>query len=137
MKKILSLFLVVLMCVSMILPIYAADEMVSPRYTNTAVATADFSINSNGLATVTLRYTGYSNYATGAKITCKLEKRTLFWWSDVDGAEWTDTVEGSSNVVQHSYQLTKTGKYRLSYEMNVYGTTGGTDVISDSIEKEY
>ena len=123
------------MCASMVLPIYAADEMVSPRYTNTAVATADFSINSNGLATVTLRYTGYSNCATGAKVTCKLEKRTLFWWSDVDGAEWTDTVEGSSNVVQHSYQLTKSGKYRLSYEMIVYGTSGDADVISDTIEK--
>ena len=55
----------------------------------------------------------------------------------VEGAEWADTVEGTSNVVQHSYQLTRTGKYKLTYEITVYGTGGDPDVISSTIEKEY
>lgn len=137
MKKFLSLFLVLLVCVSMILPIYASNEGVSPYYNNTANANASFIISDSGLATVTLSYMGYTNYATGATITCKIEKKTLWWWSDVDGAEWIDSVEGSSNIVEHTYQLSKTGKYRLTYEITVYGTAGNPDVISNTIEKEY
>ena len=137
MKKFLSLFLVIFVCVSMILPIYASNEGVSHYYNNTANANASFIISDSGLATVTLSYMGYTNYATGATITCKIEKKTLWWWSDVDGAEWIDSVEGSSNIVEHTYQLSKTGKYRLTYEITVYGTAGNPDVISNTIEKEY
>ena len=137
MKKFLSLFFVVLMCVTMILPLYATKEAISPRFNNTATTTADFSINSNGLATVTLRYSGYSNCTTGATVTCKIEKKILFLWMPVEGAEWADSVEGTSNVVQHSYQLPTTGKYKLTYEITVYGTGGDPDVISSTIEKEY
>ena len=137
MKKFLSLFLVVLMCISMVLPIYAADEMVIPRYNNTAMATASFIITSTGLAVATLDYTGYTNYATGATITCKIEKKFLWWWNDVEGAEWTTNLSGSGNGVEYTYQLSKTGTYRMSFEITVYGTAGDPDVISDTIEKEY
>ena len=137
MKKFLSLFFAVVMCVLLVLPAYASNEGIAPCYNNTAMATADFSISNTGVALVTISYTGYPDYATGATVNCKIEKKTLWWWSDVDGAEWTDTVEGSSNVVQHSHQLTKTGKYRLTYEITVYGTAGSPDVISNTIEKEY
>ena len=137
MKKFLSLFLVVLMCMSMVLPIYAADEMVTPRYNNTASTSANFSISSTGLATATLSYIGYTNYATDAVITCKIEKKFLFWWNDVDGAEWTDHIIGSTDIVQHTFQLTKTGTYRLSYEFVINGTGGASDVISSTIEDEY
>ena len=137
MKKILSLFLVVLMCMSMVLPVYAADEMVSLRFNNTVMATANFLINSSGLAIATFSYTGYPNYATGATITCKIEKKFLWWWNDVDGASWTINLSGSTNATEYSYQLSKTGTYRLSYEITVYGTAGDADVISDIIEKEY
>lgn len=137
MKKILSLFLVVLMCATMVLPIYAADGMVTPRYNNTAMATASFFITSTGLAVATLDYTGYPDYATGANITCKIEKKFLWWWNDVDGAEWTTNLSGSSNSIEYTYQLSKTGTYRMSFEITVYGTAGDPDVISDTIEKEY
>lgn len=137
MKKILSLFLVVLMCALMVLPIYAADEMITPRYNNTAMATANFSITSGGLAIVTLSYTGYPDYATGATITCKIEKKFLLWWNEVDGAEWTTNLTGFSNSVEYTYQLSKTGTYRMSFEITVYGTAGDADVISDIIKKEY
>ena len=137
MKKILSLFLVVLICMSMVLPIYAANEMVTPRYNNTAMATGDFTITSTGLAIASFTYTGYTEFATGATITCKIEKKTLWWWSDVDGASWIDELTGSSNFSEHTYQLSKTGKYRLTYEIIVYGTAGDPDVISSTIEQEY
>ena len=119
MKKFLSLFFAVLMCATMILPLYATKEAISPRYNNTFSTSANFSINDSGLATVTLSYMGYTDFATDATITCKIEKKILFLWMPVEGAEWADTVEGTSNVVQHSYQLTRTGKYKLTYDTAV------------------
>ena len=137
MKKFLSLFLMVLMCMSMVLPIYAADEMVTPRYNNTFSTGANFSINSSGLATITLNYMGFTDIATDATITCKIEKKFLWWWNDVDGASWVDYVVGCDNVVQHTFQLSKTGTYRLSYEFVINGSGGSSDVISSTIENEY
>lgn len=137
MKKLLSLFMTILVCTSMILPTYASNEGIAPCYNNTASASADFSINDTGLAIITLSYMGYPDYATDATITCKIEKKVLWWWSDVDDASWVDNVTGSYNVVQHEYQLSKTGKYRLSYEFVINGTAGASDVISSTIEGEY
>ena len=137
MKKFLSLFLVVLMCATMVLPVYAADGMVTPRYNNTFSTSANFSISSTGLATIALNYMGYPDYATGAVITCKIEKKFLWWWNDVDGALWVDTVSGSTNLIEHTFQLSKTGTYRLSYEFVINGTGGASDVISSTIEDEY
>ena len=137
MKKFLSLFLVVLMCTSLILPMYASNEVISPRYNNTASTSANFSISSTGLATIALNYMGYPGYATDAVITCKIEKKFLFLWNDVDGASWVDTVTGSTNLIEHTFQLSKTGTYRLSYEFVINGTGGASDVISSTIEDEY
>ena len=137
MKKILSIVFVTVLCFSMMMPLYASSKNITPYYNNTASATAYFTIDSAGVASATLSYAGYPDYATDATITCKIEKRILWWWSDVDGASWVDEVIGSSNVVQHTFQLSKTGKYRLSFEMVIRGTAGDPDVISDTIEKEY
>lgn len=137
MKKILSLFMVVLMCMSMVLPMYATDEIITPRYNNVAMATGDFTITSTGLAIASFTYTGYTEYATRATITCKIEKKTLWWWSDVDGASWIDELTGSSNFAEHTIQLSKKGKYKLTYEIVVYGTAGDPDVINSYVEQEY
>ena len=137
MKKFLSLVLALFMCISTVLPIYAAEQMVTPRYNNTAMATANFIITSTGLAVATLEYTGYPDYTTGATVTCKIEKKFLWWWNDVDGAEWTTSLTGFSNSVEYTHQLSKTGTYRMTFEITVYGTAGSPDVISDVIEKEY
>ena len=137
MKKILSLLLTVVFCVVLVLPIYASNEGIMPCYNNTNIATADFTINSTGYAKVVLGYSGTPNITTNATVNCKIEKRTLFWWSDVDGAEWTDYLEGSSSSIQYAIQLTKSGKYRMTYEITVYGSGGAPDVITGEIEKEY
>lgn len=137
MKKFLSLTLVVIMCVCMALPIYATSESILPRYNNVANTRVEFVIDSTGIAIAFLGYEGYDSDTTGATVTCKIEKRTLFWWSDVDGAEWSDDLEGSSSSIQYIYQLSKTGKYRLTYEITVYGTGGAPDVITGEIEQEY
>ena len=108
-----------------------------PCYNNTNVATADFTISDSGYATVVLMYSGIHNKTTNATVSCKIEKRTLFWWSDVDGAEWTDYLEGRSSSIQYAIQLPKSGKYRLTYEITVYGSGGAPDVITGEIEKEY
>lgn len=79
MKKILSLLLAVVFCVVLVLPIYASNEGIMPCYNNTNIATADFTINSTGYATVVLGYSGTPNITTNATVNCKIEKRTLFW----------------------------------------------------------
>ena len=125
------------MCALMVLPIYAAEEMVTPRYNNTFSTSANFSISDSGLATITLNYMGFTDIATDATITCKIEKKFLIWWKEVDGASWVDYVVGCDNVVQHTFQLSKTGTYRLSYEFVINGTGGASDVISSTIQDEY
>ena len=137
MKKILSLLLTVVFCVVLVLPIYATNEGIMPCYNNTTSAIVQFTISDTGLARVTCGYNGYYGSTTNATVTCKIEKRTLFWWSDVDGAEWTDYLEGSSSSIQYAIQLTKSGRYRLTYEITVYGSGGAPDVITGEIEKEY
>ncbi len=137
MKKTLSLLLTVVFCVVLVLPIYASNEGIMPCYNNTNVATADFTISDSGYAKVVLMYSGIHNKTTNATVTCKIEKRTLLWWSDVDGAEWTDYLEGSRSEIQYAIQLPQSGKYRLTYEITVYGSGGAPDVITGEIEKEY
>ena len=137
MKKFLSLLLTVVFCVVLVLPIYASNEGIMPCYNNTASAVVEFTISDTGSARVTCGYNGYYGITTNATVNCKIEKRTLFWWSDVDGAEWTDYLEGSRSEIQHLIQLPKSGKYRLTYEITVYGSGGAPDVITGEIEKEY
>lgn len=137
MKKILSLLLTVVFCVVLVLPIYASNEGIMPCYNNTASAIVEFTISDTGLARVACGYSGFNGITNNATVTCKIEKRTLFWWSDVDGAEWTDNLEGSISTIQYAIQLPKSGKYRLTYEITVYGSGGAPDVITGEIEKEY
>lgn len=137
MKKILSLLLTVVFCVVLVLPIYASNEGIMPCYNNTGCAIAEFTISDTGLARVTCGYNGFSGSTTNATVNCKIEKRTLFWWSDVDGAEWTKELKGSSSSIQYLKQLPESGRYRMTYEITVYGSGGAPDVITGEIEKEY
>ncbi len=139
-KKFISFVLVIFVLSVSIIPVYAADSGISPRYNNTATTETGFYIDENGVAWVSAMYGGYS-YTTFACIQIKIEKRVLFWWEDVENG-WTDNTYvtelwGQTNFVNYSLQLEKTGKYRATVTYTVNGTGGDSDIITSVLEYEY
>lgn len=105
-----------------------ADD-VSLYNNNTAGMNSDFAITSTGEAIVAVNYEGYTNVATGATITIKIEKRTLLlFWSDV--IDETITVVGSSYFRELHYQLEDKGTYRCTVVYTISGTGGADDVLT-------
>lgn len=140
MKRILTIILTtVFLFTLVVIPVSAVnyDDQIAPCFNNTIQATSNFNISESGLATVNLKYIGYPNTATGATITCSIEKSTSSGWVTVSGASWTDEVTGFTNTVQHTVQLTSRGTYRMVYEYEIRGTGGAADIISDTIQKTY
>ena len=140
MKRILTMILTTVILFTLVaIPVSAVnyDDQVAPCYNNTMQTTSNFNISSTGLATATLDYLGHPAKATGATITCSVEKSTSSGWVTVNGASWTDEVTGFTNTVQHTAQLTSRGTYRMVYEYEIRGTGGAADIISDTIEKTY
>ena len=137
MKKIMSIMLVVLFCFLMIAPASALENGATPRYNNTVSIYPYFYISSEGEAELQLQYRGYEGVTTGATITSKIQKKTLWWWKDVDGASWTDEATGHYNTVVHYFNLSKSGTYRLVYEFQIRGTGGAADVISGNVEDKF
>ena len=89
----------------------------------------------NGIAEVTAKYYGYSGITTGATIEITLQKRfLLFWWNDVDGGHWIDTVSSSSGSVSHSLPVSS-GTYRAVIHYKVYGSGGGYDEITRTVDQ--
>ena len=141
MKKFFSLAVsIVVLFVSLSFPAYASQTSVSkvePRLNNTLTTSTDFYIE-NGVATVTLSYTGYQGVTTGATIETKLQKRFLLvFWKDVDigvdGNVWVDEATGVSYRNSHSVSV-PSGTYRVQVEYEIRGTGGAADVITKEIE---
>ena len=137
MKKVITLGMVILMLCAMIAPIYAVESEITPYYNNTIRVSGRFQIEDDGVAEITLSFTGYTNCATGATLTSKIQKSTSSGWVDVSGASWVDEVDAPRKTLQHTYQLSSKGTYRLVYEVVVRGTCGDADVISETIEDDY
>lgn len=134
-KRIYSMLLVVLIAVNIVqFNVFAND--ISLLNNNTASTHTEFFISSDGMATVGLYYSGYTNITTGATITITIEKRNLlFFWSDV--VSETITVSGDYYSNELTYQLDSTGTYRCTVEYVVSGTGGADDVITFEDTKSY
>lgn len=137
MKKVLTFSIAILMLCALAVPVFASGNEITPYYNNTMRVTGRFQVEDNGEAVVTLSFTGYSSCATGATMTSKVQKSTSSGWVDVSGASWVDEFTVARGTVEHIYQLTEKGTYRLVYEVVVRGTCGASDVISETIEDEY
>lgn len=140
MKRILTMILTTVILFTLVaIPVSAVnyDDQVAPCYNNTMQTTTNFNISETGLASVNLKYIGHPAKATGATITCSVEKSTSTGWVTVSGASWNDEVTGFTNTVQHTVQLTSRGTYRMVYEYEIRGTGGAADIISDTIQKTY
>ncbi len=88
-KRLLSVFLAVLMFVMVPLSV-SAETAVQPRYSYTGSHSTTLIIK-NDVALVESVVTGYST-ATSIKMTLTLQKKVLWWWSDV--TEWSDITPG-------------------------------------------
>ena len=140
-------FTIYLLCLMMlfsctVMPASASDGEITPRYNNVITTTTDFSISSNGTATVQVGYKGISGTTTGATITTKIQKRSLgFIWTKIDigttNNEWVDTATGVTYSTTHSVTLPNTGTYRVVVTYEISGTGGATDEIEDIYTAEY
>lgn len=116
-----------------------ADEpaQIVPRLNNDFDAIYDFYIDSYGQATVACRVMGQTNVTTGISIEIQIQRKTLLWWSDVDGGYWSDYFSGHLGSMVCGKELTKTGKYRAVFTITVSGTGGADDVVEKTLTYEY
>ena len=109
-----------------------SDIMPCFEYINTTYTL--LSISSDGTATCLATLSGYNGVTTKIEIKMTLQKKTLFWWSEVDS--WTKTVNDS----QCSFKKTASidgGTYRVKAEFTVYSGSNREETTSYSSEKEH
>ena len=136
MKKALAFLLVVLSVFSIVsCTVMAAG--VEPRWNNTSSATVSLVISSTGKATISLACVGKSGITTKIIGETKLERKWGLFWLDVDGAEWTDTVNGTNLATGHTVQLSKKATYRAKTKYTVSGTGGANDTFTCECEYTY
>lgn len=140
MKRIICL-LVCCLLFAAIVPVtaFANDTEITPYWNNALRVNYGFNIDSNGNATVTVSYVGYSGM-TGATITSKIQKQqTNGTWVDVDidteNNEWVDTSSNIMFSTTHSVTVPR-GTYRALIDYEIRGSNP-TDTISDIIERTY
>ena len=139
MRCVVAVFALVVVVTGAPITVSAASNSntVMPRYNNVANVMNYFEITSDGTAYVDSSYNGTPGITTGATIEIQLQRKTLLWWSDVDGGYWYDSFTSYYGSISDSIQLTKTGKYRAVITVTVSGTGGAGDVIEDTLTYEY
>lgn len=139
MKKLFSLILALTAVFSLVSfdmnKASAAD--IDLMYNNTSSAKVALSINSSAKATISLNCVGISGTTKKIVAETKLERKWGLLWLDVDGGEWTDTVNKSTMSLSHTIQLSKTGTYRVTTTFTVSGTGGADDTIKCQAKYEY
>jgi len=139
-KKIAALVLLTcLMFCSTALPVFAGNIEDEPVYEDpqepyvyTYVSSNYFMI-SNGTAYAETLFVGFSNITSRAVVEIKLQHRFLFWWSDVSGGTWNDTVYDYQGTVSHSLDLTQYGDFRAIFTVRVYGSGSDYDEINQTL----
>ena len=111
---------------------FAADAEATgtSRLANVTSSAFDFTITGNeGYATI--QYVGNDGFAYAA-VSVKVEKRFLLaFWNDVD--EWSTTSTSQRATLGHIFALSSSGTYRATLTLEVTGTNGATEVITDVI----
>ena len=106
----------------------------SPRLNNTLVTNENFFID-NGVAVIGVAYTGYEGVTKSATISITLERKTLFWWSEVATCVigLNDWINGATERIE----LEKRGEYRATIQYTIRGSGGADDVLSVTLYDEY
>ena len=85
------------------------------------------SITSTGYATVEAEFTGNPTTFYSVQIDMKIQKKFLFIWINVSGADWTIiTHEKSGDFIRH-INLTDSGQYRVQTKFSYTGLDSGTE----------
>lgn len=139
MKKIVKTLMLVSLSIIMCLtsmPIYASEVGggISPRLTHTCDATFVFDATSS-IGYIDSTYTAVDTTFVSAKLTVKVEKKFLFFFWDEVGT-WTSTSTEIFGGFYHEMPLTGSGTYRATFTLEVTGTDGTVDVITNSIENK-
>lgn len=132
----MSVFLAALVLFTSLVPVFATDEEISTYLTNCSDASISFGV-AEGEASFYVSYTGRASSFTQAKLTVQVQKKFLglFWRDAAD--EW---VGYNSELVSEFYDdipVDGTGTYRAVFKLEVFGSTGVTDVIEDTIQCKY
>ena len=139
MKKTLKSILLILMSMLILLtsiPVCAteSENQVMPRLSHVGVASYSFDATSS-VGYISADYTGNSASFVSAKLTVKVEKRFLWaFWNDV--GTWTATSTELLGSFYHEMSLNGSGTYRATFTLEVTGTNGTVDVITDTIESK-
>ena len=141
----LSAMLAVCIMISCAVITFAADveskEISQTRNEVYYDCTLRFEISSIGNAVCSVDYSANSSTFTYATCTIKIQKQVfLFIWSDVEvntNKKWEDYSTSNPETFYHTHQLESTGNYRAVFTVDIYGTGGLHDSISDTIERTY
>ena len=126
----------VLLCMSVV-PAYATEQQVTPRYTNTLQASMTFGVDASG-AQIVVTYAAIEETFLRARLTVKLEKKVLgLFWTDV-GDTWTsDYCYDYLGYISGTLPANGKGTYRATFQLIVYGNQGIADVLDHTAEYKY
>ncbi len=149
MKRFTTLFLSTLLAISLLfggtmsILVSAEEEIsnVSPRLSNCDTATFHFGISGGNLC-AGVTYNGNPDTFAHAKLTLSFEKKyLLFFWKTVEigyiDEEWMGYCYDLHGSLYQEFPCPGSGTYRANFKFEVYGTSGVTDVLEKSIEREY
>lgn len=135
MKRIAKTLIIMLLVLTMPLGTVTAlaaenESAITPRLSHINDANMQFSVENNqGYAS--LIYNCYSSIIS-VDLHIKVEKRFLLaFWNDID--EWSTTSTNPRGVIEHYFTLNGNGTYRATFTLEVTGSDGTVDVITDTI----
>lgn len=134
-KSTILVMLSLLMCLTSI-PVSAAESenQIMPRLSHMDDASFAFDATSS-VGYIAATYTGYDASFVSAKLTVTVEKRFLWaFWNDI--GTWTSTSTELLGSFYHEMSLNGSGTYRATFTLEVTGTNGTVDVITDTIESK-
>lgn len=133
-KSTILVMLSLLMCLAS-MPVCAteSENQITPRLSHMADASFSFDATSY-VGYIDATYTGYDASFVSAKLTVKVEKRFLLvFWNEV--GTWTATSTDIHGSFYHEMSLDGKGTYyRATFTLEVTGTDGTVDVITDTLE---
>lgn len=137
MKKRFTFILTVIMTVSMLFGSALPASAIEARLVNGNDAAVAFTIDeATGIAHFSVEYSGKEATFTYAKVSVKVQKRSLwFLWTDVD--TWSSTCTEIDGYFYTYFVLDGPGTYKASYTLEFYGTGTEVDVIENSTTDSY
>ncbi|MBQ7338969.1 MAG: hypothetical protein IJW40_11040 [Clostridia bacterium] len=146
-KRFTFAVLVAMLFVTMAAPFSASAATVDgnievmPLLNNTLTTSETFVIDADGTANVRVSYVGYDGVTRSATVRVKIQKKVLFWWSDVDnGLEdntWVIYMSGVDGSCIKTLALEDTGSYRAVIEYTITGSGGADDIIPATLYDDY